>query len=98
MVTLVCVIKLVSIIKLIKIGTDREHELNKISIITVTIVTALDTYMCLFHLYMSLYLQNYFHFFITPAFWYFILFSIFEMRLLLILWKSRYLNQLQVEM
>jgi len=41
----------------------------------------------------ALTVYNYFHYFITPAFWYFILASIFETRLILILWKTRYYDQ-----
>jgi len=54
-----------------------------------------DVYLCLFLLSESLTDYEFFHYFITPAFWYFILASIFETRLISILWKIRYHEHFQ---
>lgn len=49
----------------------------------------LDTYFCLMHLTVGIYLDGAFKAFATAAFLKFVLFAMFEMRYLLFVWKSR---------
>jgi hypothetical protein len=95
MVTVICVVHLYACIQMIKVIAEHDGEGKRISLLTVGFLTTWDVYLCLFHLSAALTVYNYFHYFITPAFWYFILASIFETRLILILWKSRYYDLFQ---
>lgn len=94
MMTFICVIKLYGIIQILKLINESSQNANKISILTIGMATGWDTYLFLFHLYEAMDNDSLFHFFITPSFWYFILSSIFEMRFLVILWKFRYMEDI----
>jgi hypothetical protein len=49
----------------------------------------LDAYLCLLHLTAGIFVEALFNTFATAAFFKFVIFSIFEMRYLLIIWKAR---------
>lgn len=87
---LVAITNLYFIAKMIRTCAGSPAQANKISLVTVGVITIWDTYICLSHLYLALSMESLFHFFIMPAFWYFILFSIFEVKLLMIIWKAHY--------
>jgi len=63
--------------------------------ITIGLMTVWDAFICLTHLYLALSIETMFHFFIMPTFWYFILFSIFELKLLILIWRARYYDRYQ---
>jgi len=90
---LVAITNLYFIAKMIRTCAGSPAQANKISLVTVGFITIWDTYICLSHLYLALSMESLFHFFIMPAFWYFILFSIFEVKLLMIIWKAHYWDQ-----
>lgn len=95
--TFVAIIHLYSIAKMIKLCLDSPTKASQISLITIGFILIWDTYICLAHLFTALRIEKLFHFFIMPTFWYFILFSIFETKLLIIIWKARYGNLYQNE-
>jgi len=90
---MLALVNLYFIAKMIKTCGSSPAQANKISLVTVGFLTVWDTYICLSHLYLALSMESLFHFFIMPAFWYFILFSIFEVKLLMIIWKAHYYHQ-----
>jgi len=90
MVTLMCLGHLFATVQIIKTIAHNESDGNRYSLITLCLLTIWDVFMCLFHLYNALTTEDFFHYFITPAFWFFILSSIFETRLILIVWRVRY--------
>ena len=49
----------------------------------------MDSYLCLIHLAIALFFEGLFHAFTIASFFKFTLFTIFEMRYLLLIWKSR---------
>jgi hypothetical protein len=49
----------------------------------------MDSYLCLLHLTGGIVIESIFNAFATAAFFQFIGFSVFEMRYLLFIWKSR---------
>ena len=49
----------------------------------------MDSYLCLMHLTTGIVVEALFNAFATAAFFKFMIFSIFEMRYLLIIWKAR---------
>jgi hypothetical protein len=93
MITAICVIHLYASIQLIKTVVENEPEGKRFSLITLGYLVIWDVYLCLFLLQASLTDYEFFHYFITPAFWYFILASIFETRLVSLIWKIRYQDQ-----
>lgn len=60
------------------------------SLLSLGMVTIYDAYICLANLYLSLLFNAYFQFFIIPALTYFILSSMFDMRLMICVWRDRY--------
>ena len=54
----------------------------------VRLQAVLDAYLCLLHLTAGIFVEALFNTFATAAFFKFIIFSIFEMRYLLIIWKA----------
>lgn len=90
--TLLAIVNIYSVAKMVRKALEGGNEANKYSMLTIGFLIIWDTYICLAHLTLALVLQSLFHFFVMPTFWYFILSSIFEMRLLTIVWKSRYWN------
>lgn len=61
----------------------------KVSLTCMGFQAVLDSYQCLMHLTAGIVVENLFHSFSIAAFFQFIMFSIFEMRVLLQIWKAR---------
>lgn len=57
--------------------------------LTVGFITIYDAYVSLAHLYMALEYTDYFYYFLLPTLIYFILTTILDMKLLIIIWKNR---------
>lgn len=93
--TFICIIHVVACLALIKLISQNDYEGNHFSLITLGTFTCWDVFLCLFNLYIALSMSDYFHYFITPAFWYFILSAIFETRVMLLCWRTRYYSQFQ---
>lgn len=69
--------------------TSTQAGANRVSLLTVGLQTISDSYLCLAHLTIGIALQTLFNAFATAAFFKFIIFSIFEMRYMLMIWKAR---------
>jgi hypothetical protein len=54
----------------------------------VRLQAVLDAYLCLLHLTAGIFVEALFNTFATAAFFKFVVFSIFEMRYLLVIWKA----------
>ncbi|KDO22722.1 hypothetical protein SPRG_22291 [Saprolegnia parasitica CBS 223.65] len=61
----------------------------KVSLLTVGAQAIVDSYLCLAHLTVGIVAQQIFTLFATVSFFELIIFSIFEMRYLLVIWKAR---------
>ena len=61
----------------------------KVSLLTIGQQAVMDSYLCLMHLTTGIVVEALFNAFATAAFFKFMIFSIFEMRYLLMIWKAR---------
>ena len=61
----------------------------QVSLLTIGHQAVMDAYLCLLHLTAGIVVDNLFNAFATAAFFKFVIFSIFEMRYLLAIWKAR---------
>ncbi|XP_024403076.1 transmembrane E3 ubiquitin-protein ligase FLY2 isoform X3 [Physcomitrium patens] len=61
----------------------------KVSLMMIGQQAIMDAYLCLLHLTAGILVESLFNAFATAAFFKFVIFSIFEMRYLLAIWKSR---------
>jgi hypothetical protein len=62
---------------------------SRISLLSIGQQALLDCYLCLMHLTLGIFIEGVFKVFATAAFLKFVLFSIFEMRYLIHIWKAR---------
>lgn len=69
--------------------TNTQASAAKVSILTIALQAILDAYICLSHLTGGLVVDTLFNAFATVAFFKFVMFSIFEMRFMLSIWKAR---------
>ncbi|EGR34005.1 zinc finger protein, putative [Ichthyophthirius multifiliis] len=67
-----------------------EIRSTKLSLITIGFVSANDCYLALCHIYLSIQNTFFLQYFIITAIIYFVLASIYDMKLLIIIWKNRY--------
>ena len=63
--------------------------ISKVSLLAIGLQAILDSYLCLLHLTGGIMAQSIFTTFATVSFFKLILFSIFEMRFILMIWKAR---------
>lgn len=70
-------------------STNTQASAAKISMLSVGMQAIMDAYMCLMHLVFGVVVQALFNAFATASFFYFVIFSVFEMRYLLMIWKAR---------
>ena len=61
----------------------------KLALTMLSAQAIMDSYLCLMHLTTGIVVEALFNAFATAAFFKFMIFSIFEMRYLLIIWKAR---------
>ncbi|CAD8059698.1 unnamed protein product [Paramecium primaurelia] len=88
-VCLCCMIYGLRILRALIEGMDNPEEYSMFSI---GFVMVQDLYMCFLNFFQAMQSEYLFQYFITPSFLQFLLFSIFEMRILMIIWKSRVRN------
>lgn len=69
--------------------TSTQSSAAKVSILGIALQAILDAYICLSHLTGGLVVDALFNAFATVAFFKFVMFSIFEMRFMLSIWKAR---------
>lgn len=69
--------------------TNTQAAAAKVSLLTIGQQAIIDSYLCLLHLTTGIVMDSVFNAFATAAFLKFITFSVFEMRYILVIWKSR---------
>jgi len=97
MLTFIGVANIYAIARMIRNTFDSLTDASKISLLSIVMITTWDAFYCLSHLYLALNNEIWFHFFIMPTFWYFMLFSVFEFRLMNLIWRARYINEFTTE-
>jgi len=91
--TFICILHIYACIRTVKKVIAEEIEGVRTSIMTLGYFIGWDIFLCAFHFYEALISNEFFQFFITPAFAYFILVAVFETRLILLVWKATYYHQ-----
>ncbi|CAD8139736.1 unnamed protein product [Paramecium octaurelia] len=91
---MICFTQFLCVTKLCKALLENEEDPNKISLFAVGYLTIQDSYICLQNLYEALINYQYFQYFILPAFFYFLLATTCDMKLIWIVWRSRHLEDL----
>jgi len=69
--------------------TSSQSLASRVSLATIGMQAMLDSYLCLIHLIVAVFIETLFNAFAATAFLKFVAFSVFEMRYLLLIWKSR---------
>jgi hypothetical protein len=88
--TAISIAEIYYIIKLIY-QVDSNAQIGKnICLITLSINIIWNSFICTIHFYLSITQESYSYEYGTPSMTYFLLFSLFELRLLFFVWKSRY--------
>ena len=87
--SIVCLIQLYLLVLQLQ-QTDTPSSVSKISLVTIGWQAILDAYVCLAHLTTGIIAQSLFTAFATVAILKLVLFSVFEMRYLLLIWKARH--------
>lgn len=88
LVTFVAFMQVVVLIRQMEM-TSTQAGASRVSLLTVGLQAVADSYLCLGHLTMGIAVPTLFNAFATAAFFKFIIFSIFEMRYMLLIWKAR---------
>ncbi|CAD8134818.1 unnamed protein product [Paramecium octaurelia] len=91
---MICFTQFLFVTKLCKALIENVEDSNKISFFAVGFLTVQDSYICLQNLYKALINYQYFQYFILPAFFYFLLATTCDMKLIWIVWRSRHLEDL----
>ncbi|CAD8047632.1 unnamed protein product [Paramecium sonneborni] len=91
---MICFTQFLCVTKLCKALLENEEDPNKISLFAIGYLTVQDSYICLQNLYQALITYQYFQYFILPAFFYFLLATTCDMKLIWIVWRSRHLDDL----
>ncbi|GMY10143.1 transmembrane E3 ubiquitin-protein ligase FLY2 [Fagus crenata] len=87
MVTFVSFLQVLLLIRQMEHGNTQSGA-AKVSILTIGQQAIMDAYLCLLHLTAGILVESLFNAFATAAFFKFVVFSIFEMRYLLAIWKA----------
>ncbi|MBA0798907.1 hypothetical protein Gohar_009457, partial [Gossypium harknessii] len=87
MVTFVSFLQVLLLIRQME-HSNTQSGAAKVSILTIGQQAIMDAYLCLVHLTAGILVESLFNAFATAAFFKFVVFSIFEMRYLLAIWKA----------
>ncbi|GMG98576.1 hypothetical protein Nepgr_000416 [Nepenthes gracilis] len=87
MVTFVSFLQVLLLIRQME-HSNTQSGAAKVSIVMIGQQTIMDAYLCLLHLTAGILVESLFNAFATAAFFKFVVFSIFEMRYLLAIWKA----------
>lgn len=87
MVTFVSFVQVLLLIRQME-HSNTQSGAAKVSILTIGQQAIMDAYLCLLHLTAGILVESLFNAFATAAFFKFVVFSIFEMRYLLAIWKA----------
>ncbi|RLO03181.1 hypothetical protein DYB28_007354 [Aphanomyces astaci] len=85
---LLCLVQIYVLLKQLQLSSTQAAA-AKVSLVTVGMQAVVDSYLCLLHLTTGIVAQHIFTLFATVSFFQLIIFSIFEMRFLLVIWKAR---------
>ncbi|CAH9116620.1 unnamed protein product [Cuscuta europaea] len=88
MVTFVSFLQVLLLIRQME-HSNTQSGAAKVSILMIGQQAIMDAYLCLLHLTAGILVESLFNAFATAAFFKFVVFSIFEMRYLLAIWKAR---------
>ncbi|ETW04107.1 hypothetical protein, variant 1 [Aphanomyces invadans] len=88
MMALLCLAQIYLLLKQLQVSSTQAAA-AKVSLVTVGAQAVVDSYLCLLHLTTGIVAQHIFTLFATVSFFQLIIFSIFEMRFLLLIWKAR---------
>ncbi|CAM8995763.1 unnamed protein product [Rhodiola kirilowii] len=88
MVTFVSFLQVLLLIRQME-HSNTQSGAAKVSIVLIGQQAIMDAYLCLLHLTAGILVESLFNAFATAAFFKFVVFSIFEMRYLLAIWKAR---------
>ncbi|CAD8045581.1 unnamed protein product [Paramecium sonneborni] len=91
---LICFTQFLCVTKLCKALLENVEDASKISLAAVGFLTVQDSYICMQNLYKALIHYQYFQYFVLPAFFYFLLATTCDMKLIWIVWRSRHLEDL----
>ncbi|CAK4069873.1 unnamed protein product [Aphanomyces euteiches] len=83
-----CLVQIYLLLKQLQ-QSSTQAAAAKVSLITIGQQAVVDSYLCLLHLTTGIVAQHVFTLFATVSFFQLIIFSIFEMRFLLVIWKAR---------
>mmetsp|Transcript_19491 Transcript_19491/g.74795 ORF Transcript_19491/g.74795 Transcript_19491/m.74795 type:complete len:559 (+) Transcript_19491:123-1799(+) len=70
-------------------ASNTQAGASKVSMAAIGMQAVIDSYICLFHLSIGIFIEATLNAFITASFFKFVIFSVFEMRYLLLIWKAR---------
>ncbi|XP_056843449.1 transmembrane E3 ubiquitin-protein ligase FLY2-like [Raphanus sativus] len=87
MVTFVSFLQVLLLIRQME-HSNTQSGAAKVSIVMIGQQAIMDSYLCLLHLTAGIFVESLFNAFATAAFFKFVVFSIFEMRYLLTIWKA----------
>jgi len=93
MMTIVCATHIYACIRMARIVVNNEIQGFRTSIMSLGFLIGWDMFLCIYHLEEALTSNDYFQYFIVPTFAYFLLVSVFETRLILLVWKATYYGQ-----
>jgi hypothetical protein len=88
MVTFISFLQVLLLIRQMEYSNTQSGS-SKVSLLMVGQQAIMDAYLCLLHLTAGIVVESLFNAFATAAFFKFVIFSIFEMRYLLSIWKAR---------
>eukprot|EP00252_Welwitschia_mirabilis_P010129 TRINITY_DN23267_c0_g1_i2.p1 TRINITY_DN23267_c0_g1~~TRINITY_DN23267_c0_g1_i2.p1 ORF type:complete len:488 (+),score=77.61 TRINITY_DN23267_c0_g1_i2:174-1466(+) len=88
MVTFVSFVQVLLLIRQME-HSNTQSGAAKVSLLMIGQQAIMDAYLCLLHLTAGILVESLFNAFATAAFFKFVVFSIFEMRFLLAIWKAR---------
>lgn len=69
--------------------TSTQTSLSKISLLSIAIQSVMDSFLCLIHLMVGISFEPIFKQFALASFLFFVGFSVFEMRYIILIWKAR---------
>lgn len=88
--TTISIVEIFFTIKLIIEVSDNAQVGLNLDLVTISMSIIWNAFICTIHFYMSITIEEYSYEYGTPSMTFFLLFSIFELRLLFFVWKSRY--------
>lgn len=86
----IAILNFYGLLNIIKATFNNEAEGTKYSLVTLLWISIWDGYFCMVHFFFAVNTDDIFSNFIVPSFAYFFIFSLFETRLVVMIWKAHY--------